>query len=237
MTERAAIVQSSFLPWRGFFDMMDDVDVFYIYDDVAFTSKSWRSRNRIKTARGPSWITVPTVHAWPRNTIDETEINNDQDWRSRILSQITEAYRQAPYFQEVFPELERHLGAGYRTVSELNVALVRWAAERLSIGADLRFTRDLGVSGKGEDRVMSLLDKAGIKWLVNGPTAKQYSTVDLYRERGISLSFMQYDYPEYPQLHGAFTQETSIIDLFFNTGPDARRYLKSTLPQEIAYKA
>lgn len=222
-----AIMQSGFLPWRGYVDMLDDVDVFVLFDDVAYTSKSWRTRNRIKTETGPAWISVPVRHQWPRATIDRTHIDTSQAWQNRIAGQIHQAYRRTPYYGRYVDGLLERLNGGHVTVSELNASLLAWLCTTLGIDTEIRSARDFAASGAGEDRVLDLLGKLGATRFVNGPTAEAYSTPERYRDAGIELFYKVYDYPDYPQVNGPFAPQMSVIDLLFNCGPEARSYLKS----------
>ncbi|MFN0044656.1 MAG: WbqC family protein [Alphaproteobacteria bacterium] len=227
---RAAIVQSSFLPWRGYFDMIDDVDVFVFFDDVQYVKKSWRARNRIKTAQGARWIIAPVCKDSPRKAIDETRIDDTRPWRARILAQLDDAYRRAPHFAAVKEGLVGELSAPHETISHVNMALTRWACRQLGISTRFVNARDLGASGVKTERVIELLRALGAGSLVNGPTARAYTDHDLIRHAGIALYYKSYDYPAYPQLHGEFLPDMSIMDLLFNCGPDSRRYLKSLSP-------
>jgi hypothetical protein len=230
-------MQSSFLPWRGYFDLIEDVEVFYLYDDVAFVYESWRNRNRIKTEHGCEWITVPVQHEPPQPTIDNALIVKDHKWAKKIINKLTTAYCRAPYFNDFAPAIFTVLKKEHKTVSLLNEALLRIICEALCIRTEIRHTRPLGAVGKGEDRVFDLMKKAGITFLVNGPTAEAYSTHERYRENGIGLAYKTYDYDPYPQLYGEFEPQVTVLDLLFNTGPRASAYLKSRIPNREVVKA
>jgi len=235
---KAAIMQSSFLPWMGYFDLLDSVDVFYLYDDVAFTFKTWRNRNRIKTARGVEWISVPVQHETPRPVIDRARIAPDGNWAEKIQGKIAEAYRGAPHFRRYWSGIHQILAARHETISDLNEALLREVASMLGIRTEIRRTRAFGATATGEDRVFEIIERAGIHYLVNGPSAETYSNHDRYRQAGIGLAYMSYDYRLYPQLHGSFEPGMSVIDLLFNTGPEAYSYLKSrTAPREVVARS
>jgi len=231
---RIAIMQSSFLPWRGYFDLMACVDRFVLFDDVAFVSKSWRSRNQIKTAAGVSWISVPVRHAWPRLSIDQTPLDDDQDWRGRITGQIRAAYGRAPFFRRYSEPLFALLAQSYPSISALNESLLRWVADELSIATPIVQARSFAAQGQGEDRVLDLLEKLGATVFVNGPSAEAYSTPERYDRAGIALFFKLYDYQPYPQLHGDFRGDVSAIDMLFNLGPAAAEHLRSVLAMRPA---
>ena len=229
------MIQSSYLPWRGYFDFIDDVDLFVFYDDVQYTPRSWRNRNRIKTPGGPRWITVPVVH--DRTTrIDAACIAHDQRWIPKHERAITQAYRSAPHFERYAGALFAILESEWRTISDLNVALVRWIMGELGIRTELRFSRD--VEAGDEDRAdkfvrpLRLLERLGATGYLSGPTARAYTDPARFRSAGIALEYKSYDYPDYPQLHGPFEPQVSVIDLLFQCGPDSRRYWKSRTPNE-----
>ncbi len=225
---KVGMIQSCYMPWRGYFDFIDDVDVFVIYDDVQYTRKDWRNRNRIKTADGTRWVTVP-VHFSHNDkiTIEEAKIDYGQAWQRKHTGTILQAYRSAPYFKDYAEPLFAHLNAGYETISQLNVALIAWCMERLGIEVPLRHSCEFAGAGDRNERILSILGELGCSEYLVGPAARSYIDEGAYRHAGIALSYKSYDYKPYPQLHGDFDGSVSVIDLLFNCGPTAREYLKS----------
>lgn len=224
---RVGIVQSSYLPWRGYFDIIDDVDLFLLFDDVQYVKRSWRTRNKIKTKEGTCWISVP-VQKMPRgHLICDTLIDNTENWKERHLNQIREAYRGAPYFEKYYRELERELVKDRRYLSELNEDLIRWIMGHLGVKTEVRSTVGLGATGQKSERLLSVLNKVGATEYLSGPTAQSYIEQSRFEESGIRLEYKAYQYPDYPQQWQGFAGDVTVLDLLFNTGPEAPRYLKS----------
>jgi len=228
-----AMVQSAYIPWKGYFDMIAGADLFVFYDDVAFTRESWRNRNRIKTKDGVQWLTVPCGPPRGRRICD-VELA-DPRWQRRHWSAIAHAYARAAHFEAHRPWFEdAYLARRWTSLSELNQTLVRRIArELLGIRTRLADVRELDPPPDltREDRWVAVLERLGADRFLIGPTARTYLTRDKEREiaeRGIELVWMDYSgYPEYRQLFPPFEHAVSIVDLIFNEGPAARGFLKN----------
>ncbi len=231
---RVGIVQSSYIPWRGYFDFIDAVDLFIILDDVQYTKSDWRNRNRIKTSHGWRWISVPVKRDRLAKLIQDTEINNSTDWRGSHRDLFRSAYAKAPYFAHAMSLLEQGLASSARTISELNVTLMRAICEYLSISTPLRFSAELEAQGAKTDRLVELLTAVQATTYVSGPAAKAYLEVDKLRAKGLALEYKSYDYGPYPQLWGPFEGAVTVLDLIANCGPESRAHLKSASPNEVA---
>lgn len=228
---KVAIVQSNYIPWRGYFDLIDDVDLFVFYDDVQYTAKNWRNRNRIKTVNGPMWLSVPVLHQ--RETlIQQAEILYQQRWVSKHVRSLTLAYQEAPFFKTYAGEFFDLLSEQFPTISALNVAACTWVMGRLGTRTRTCMSAELGIRGATRNRPLAILKRLGATAYLSGPTAKPYTDVEAFAAAGIGLEFKSYEYPDYPQLHGAFEPRVSILDLLFNCGDNSRDYLKSLKPNE-----
>ena len=228
------MIQSSYIPWRGYFDLIDDVDRFVFYDDVQYSKGSWRNRNRIKTPRGLAWITVPVRHKGLAQLICDTEIDFGVAWEERQLGQLREAYAEAPYFRQALSFLESALARKFRTISELNVFLVKELCAYLGIRTELVTSSQYPVQGAKTERLLALLKAAGATAYVSGPTAKDYLVESEFGAAGIELEYKSYDYAPYPQKWGAFEGAVTVLDLIANCGPVARSHLKSRTPNVSA---
>ncbi len=227
---RVGIIQSNYLPWRGYLDFIGDCDVFVFHDDLQYTKGDWRNRNRIKTSRGETWISVPVHHGTVSQRICDTEIDYSQPWIRRHVNLITESYRDAPFFKAYAAELFERLNVRYESISELNIALLRWLLSVFGIGTRLEMSSAFSPSGPKTERLVGLLEAIGADCYLSGPAARAYLDEGMLRAAGIRLEYKCYDYPEYPQLWGGFVGNVSVIDLLFNMGPDAKDYLKSRQP-------
>lgn len=233
---RVAIVQSCYIPWKGFFDLIAGVDRFLLYDDAEYSKNSWRNRNRIKTANGTQWLTIPVAYSGrSRQRIDEVVVA-DAGWRERHWKSLRQSYARTPFFDEYAPALERlYLDGGEERLSEINRAFIEHVCGLLGIGTELGWTSDLDVEGSGSERVLALCRAAGADVYVSGPSARAYLDVDAFAAAGIEVRWVDYSgYPEYPQPHPPFEHEVTVLDLLFCTGPEAPRHLKSLAAQGVA---
>ena len=231
---KVGVIQSAYVPWRGYFDLIDDVDLFVFYDDVQFSKNGWRNRNRIKTARGLGWITVPVRHKALAQLICDTEIESAQEWQKRQLGQFREAYAEAPHVRLAMSFLESALARGFRTISELNVFLVKELCAFFGIRTELVMSSQFPAQGAKTGRLLMLLKAAGANAYLSGPAARDYLVESEFSDAGIDLEFKSYDYAPYPQQWGAFEGAVTVLDLIANCGTDARARLKSVTPNRRA---
>ena len=234
---KVGIIQSSYIPWRGYFDFINSVDVFVWFDDVKFTRRDWRSRNKIKTAAGPKWLTVPVRFHDESPNIDQTRIDYSQDWRLSHLAQIHAAYRTASFYRDYIETFKAILLQDHETISSLNIALNTWILECLGIRTRTVLASALHARGNKTDRLIDLLVKLGASSYLSGPSAEDYLDAEKFRERNVSLFLKTYEYPEYPQLWGAFEPAVSVLDLLFNVGPKAITYCRSLAPDRLVVGA
>jgi WbqC-like protein len=229
---RAAIIQSSYIPWRGYFDFIRSVDVFVFYDDVQYSTGGWRNRNRLKTAGGLQWITVP-VHASVSRAIDQTAIARG-DWRARHRRQLAEALGPAKHFDDAMRLWEGGVAGDFDSISKLNIQLTLAISEYLGITTRAVKSRDFQPAGSSSARLIDLLKKLRADEYLSGPTAKGYIDEEAFRAAGIQLEYKSYDYAPYPQIRGAFEGAVTVLDLIANTGRDAPRHLASASPNLVA---
>lgn len=231
-TRRVAIVQSNYIPWKGYFDLIASVDTFVLYDDMQYTRRDWRNRNQIKTPQGLCWLTVP-VRSKGRyeQRINETEIDG-QEWVREHWRSLELNYRRAPHFAEVSARLRPFYEEGrFSMLSDLNRALLEWGCGELGIQSRIVPSSDYTLRDGKSERLADLCQQLGGEVYVSGPAARDYLDPAPFTERGIAVEWFNYqDYPDYPQLWGEFVAGVSILDLLFNCGPDAARYMKHVLP-------
>lgn len=233
---RVGILQSNYVPWRGYFDLMDDCDVFIVYDDVQYTKSDWRNRNKLKTRTGTTWMTVPVRRSGLATRIDEAMIDWTKDWTEKHRHLVIENYCGAPYFEEISSAFFEVLDRRHLRLSALNVALLRTIAARLDIETKIVLSSELYPHGGKTDRLISLVKSVGGDIYLSGPSAESYLDRDAFQRAGLALEYKSYDYEPYQQLWGAFDGAVSILDLLMNTGPAARRYLKSCTPNRLVLK-
>lgn len=222
----AVVNQSNYIPWKGYFDLIHDADVFVFYDDVQYTKNDWRNRNKVKTAQGAVWLTIPTGTDASR-LICEVRMP-DTGWAVKHWKTIKQNYSRAPYFRR-YQEFFEHcyLERRWSFLSELNQWLITSISrEFLGITAKIRDSREFSVTGSKLDRLLDLVKKAGASRYVSGPSARDYIAPKAFSDAAVELVYKCYEgYPEYPQLYPPFDHGVSILDLLFSVGPDAPYYI------------
>jgi hypothetical protein len=226
MPKRVAILQSNYIPWKGYFDIIHDVDLFVFYDDVQYTKNDWRNRNRIKTRNGPMWLTIPTGTNLERLVCDVRL--SDTHWATKHWKSLCQSYSGTSHFKryETFLK-EIYLEMRWETLSELNQYLIKTIArDFLGIQTVFADSRKYPTQGKKLDRLMELIVKLDAQVYVSGPSAKSYISAERFDEIGVELVYKSYDgYPEYPQRYPPFDHAVSILDMLFNVGSDAPIYI------------
>ena len=224
---KVGIIQSNFLPWRGYFDFIRETDLFIIHDDLQYTKGDWRNRNKIKTPRGVEWITVPVHYHHTGQLIEETRIDYSTPWASKMLNKIRESYRRSPCFEPYFSELADLLNEPAASISDLNLRLIHWVCSRLEIDTPIQLSRDYNPKGTKTERLIGILQDAKATAYLSGPAAQVYLVPELFEQAGIQLEYKQYEYPEYDQLYPPFESKVSVIDLLFMKGKEAIAYMEN----------
>lgn len=231
------MIQSCYVPWRGYFDFIASVDLFVIYDCVQYTVRDWRNRNQLKTPSGLKWLTVP-VKASRTSAVDEVTIASPpKPWREEHAHQLESALGSAPHFDTAMGVWSRAVAAGDTHLSALNVRLTKLLCAELGIATPLVLSRELGAQGARTERLLDILKKVQATHYLSGPSARGYIDEAQFRAAGIALEYKSYDYEPYPQLHGEFQGTVTVLDLIANVGPEARRFLKSRTPDVTAVPA
>lgn len=231
-TMRICIIQSNYIPWKGFFDLIGRCDEYVIFDRVQYARRHWHNRNRIKTANGVQWLTIPVATRGRfEQPIDEVEIEKGKHWAEKHWRALELAYRKAPFFEALAPDVKAlyERAAKEALLTEVNEIFLRGIAGLL--GLKTRFTRDRAYpsSGAKTERLLGIATAAGADTYLSGPSARDYFDETMFRAAGITTEWMSYDgYPEYRQLHGGFEHAVTVLDLLFNTGPEAPRYLRQS---------
>lgn len=224
------ILQPSYIPWRGYFDQIRRADLFIFYDDVQYDKRGWRNRNRIKTSQGSQWLTIPVFShgAQTKNIpINKIRIAWDTPWNQKHWKALQIAYRKAPFFEKYQPLFEEFYQRDDEYLADFTIAFTVALAHELGI-TQTRFMRSselAGIDSQKTDRLIQILQRVDATHYISGPSAKDYIEKDKFDAAEISLEFMEYNYPEYPQLYPPFDPFVSILDLLFMTGENALHYL------------
>ena len=227
--KKIAMLQPNYIPWKGVFDLISRVDVFVFYDDVQFTKKDWRNRNIIKTANGPVWLTVPVLTSGRRRQlIHETRIDSQTAWQNKHIRSIWNSYRRAPFFSNYENLLEEiYIDRKWEYLSHLDIFSTKLLATALGIEVEWHLASELGLGGRKDgDKVIQIATALGANHFINGPASRDFMNKSLFEQAEIQLEFMSYEYREYPQLHGDFLHQVSVLDLLFNCGPDSYKMIR-----------
>jgi len=227
---KIAISQPGYLPWPGFFDLVDQVDQFVLLDDVQFVRQSWHQRNRIKSSTGLQWLTVPVVfRGLLGQSLSEVKIRQPQFWRKHVRS-VQVNYGRARYFKDYFPRFKKILerqGPGEKLM-DLNLALVHWLAGELSVKTPMVRSSTLHLKGNRSGHLVAICERLGATHYLS-PRSATYllDDLDMFTEEGITVCFHNYSFPEYEQRFPPFLSYVSMVDLLFNMGPESGDIMRS----------
>ena len=213
--------QPAFLPWLGYFDRIARSDVFVFLDGIQFEKNSFINRNRIKTKRGPLWLTIPVNHkGHTSSTMVATTIAGDNSWRRKQLCSISQAYSRAPYFGSVFPKLESLYKIEGATLADTCFSQLQFWLSELSITTRIVRMSDLELSERKSDLVLEICQKLGATNYISGALGRDYLELAQFQAASVGVTFQDYAHPEYRQLHGDFVPNLSIVDAWMNLGPE-----------------
>lgn len=226
--KRVAILQSNYIPWKGYFDIINSVDEFIFYDEVQYTKNDWRNRNKLKSADGIKWITIPVKHS-TNQSINEIDILHPS-WTKKHFNTLVNYYSKAPFFKEYysfFADLYNR-AASIEKLSVINHLFITEICKLLNIDTKLSSSSDYILNEGKTERLVSLCKQAQADIYLSGPAAKDYLNEKLFTSDNITVEWMDYSgYPEYEQLYPPFEHGVSILDLLFSVGSDAPKYMKS----------
>ena len=225
--KRVAIVQSSYIPWKGYFDLIRSVDAFILLDDVQLTKRDWRSRNRIKTQHGLAWLSIP-IHTRGRyNQLIRDATISDPGWGRRHWQTLRACYAKTRHFDLYSQRFETLYQAPHTSLSHVNLAFITAICETLDIVTPITWSTDYKTGQGRTERLIDLCTAVGGTEDLSGPSAKAYLDVDAFAAAGITARYVDYEgYPEYSQPHGQFEHHVSVLDLIFCTGPRALEFMK-----------
>jgi hypothetical protein len=232
--KRVAILQSSYIPWKGYFAMIGLVDEFILYDDAQYSKGDWRNRNQIKTQNGTAWLTIPVlINGRFGQRIRETEIA-DRRWAVRHWRTIQSTYARAPHMRALVTELQTlyETASTERFLTNVNEFFICRICDLLEIETKITRSSDYELRGDRNQRLIGLLQQAGSTTYLSGPSAKSYVNGQMFHDAGISVHWMDYSgFLEYAQVNSPpFMHEVTILDLLINVGVEgARKYMRTSL--------
>ncbi len=231
MAKKVAIIQSNYIPWKGYFNIIKDVDEFVLLDDVQYTRRDWRNRNIIKTRHGLKWITIPVeVKGRFDSKINEVEAFGEE-WRTHHWNQLSDAYKEAPFFElykDVFKPL--FLNDTEKKISIINYKFIFAINNLMGITTPIRWSSEFSTTQDKTNRLISICKCLNADEYISGPAAKAYLNEAEFHKHHIQVRWANYDgYKEYPQLHPPFVHGITILDLLFNQGENAKDFLKMSI--------
>jgi hypothetical protein len=235
MSRRVAVVQSSYIPWKGYFDLIGLADCFVLFDEVQYTKADWRNRNRIKTAAGPRWLTIPVLTAGRHGQAICEATAAGGRWRGTHWRTLAQSYGRAPFFDDYAGSLESlYLEDDDVLLTRINERFIRWLCDALGVATPIIRSSELPGAGDRVGRLVAICAALGADAYLSGPRARSYLDERRFEEAGIALEYMDYGgYPPYPQLHGPFVHQVSALDLLFAVGGDAAAHLECRRRPEV----
>ncbi|MES2514154.1 MAG: WbqC family protein [Bacteroidota bacterium] len=226
MSKKVAILQSNYIPWKGYFDLIAKADVFVIYDEVQYTKNDWRNRNMIQTANGLQWMTIPVRQESLDQKIFESKIFAD-NWAKKHISTLQGNYSKAEHFKVYKDRVFNLYENQSNLISQVNVSFIKGICSLLGITTQIIDSRDLNLEGDRNIRLLEACKKLNATTYISGPAAKSYLDTELFSKENIEVEWMDYsEYKTYQQVFQPFQHGVSVLDLIFNTGDNAKRYMK-----------
>jgi hypothetical protein len=230
--KRIAISQSNYIPWKGYFDSINMVDEFILYDDMQYTRRDWRNRNKIKTKDGIKWLSIPIdVKGKYSQKICEAKIS-DTSWANNHWKTIYHNYHKAPFFNQYKDIFENiYLNNKEKYLCDINFMFIGAICDILDIKVLFKLSSEFDLIEGKTERLVDICKKRNATDYFSAPAAKSYLNESLFEQENIKVHYMDYSgYPEYGQLYDGFDHAVSILDLIFNEGPDTRKFMKSFIP-------
>ena len=231
MVMRVTILQPSYLPWLGFFEQMSRSDKFVLLDDVQYTRRDWRNRNRVRVNEGWAWLTVPVLqkNKFSQNLL-ETRIDNSVPWRKKHLQTLRQHYSKAPYFEKYFPRCQKIYEKDWEFLFDLCSESIILLKEEFGIETPLLRSSKMKTSGEKTERLLSICRELGATHYLSGEAASDYILEEDFSSQNIELEYQKYEHPIYPQRYPGFVPQLSAIDLLFNCGEKSLDILRQVEP-------
>lgn len=226
--KKAAIIQSNYIPWKGYFDIINEADEFILFDDLQFTQRDWRNRNRIKTYSGSKWLTIPVEYQYQNQPINTIRIA-DLNWGVKHWKSIEHNYSKSIFFNEYKNQFEElYLNSSEKYISQINFNFIKLICQILEIDTRITFSSEYKLIDGKNEKLIDLCKQLDADVYITGPKAKDYIVEQKFVNENIQIKWADYsNYPEYKQNYPPFDHNVSIVDLIFNVGPNAKNFMKS----------
>ena len=232
-----SIMQPTYLPWLGYFHLINLSDIFVIYNNTQLVKRSWQTRNRIKTANGELFLTIPIKKTEERDKlkIKKAEINySNIDWRHKHLMSINQAYKKAPFFESIYPIIEEFYKESPKYLVDLTIPIIVKIIDLLKIKTKIMFSDEIKFNGNKDDALISICKNLGAEKYLSVKGSMDYILADnnLFEKNKIELKWHNFSHPEYKQVHGDFVPKMGVIDTLFNIGIDETALLIRDIKNE-----
>ena len=216
-----AVHQPQYLPWLGYFDKIRRADIFCYLDCVQYKKNDWQNRNRIKTAQGWQWLTVPVRFQFPEK-INEVKINRTVNWRKKHLQAMVTNYRRSPYFEQYIELFESFYSTDWESIAELNIHAIEQLKSALGLdGKSAIQSSQLQLRDDPTDRLIDICKELKADTYLSGQDGIKYMDLERFQDNGIEVIIQDFQHPVYPQLFDGFESNMSVVDLLFNCGPES----------------
>lgn len=222
---RVTIHQPQYVPWLGYLDKIDRADLFVVLDTVQYTKQEWQNRNRIRTAQGWQWLTVPVLHRFGQK-LNEVRINQQVNWRAKHLRSLEVHYRQAAYLEEFLQGLRALYRDPWERLATLNLAVLRWLLTAFGIATPVRLASEMALREDPTDRLIDICKTVGATQYLAGAGARQYMDMARFEASGVRLEIQDFRHPVYRQCYVPFVPGMAAVDLLFTCGADALPLLR-----------
>ncbi len=224
--KKIAILQSNYIPWKGYFHIIQKVDHFVFLDTAQYTIRDWRNRNRIKTPAGLQWLTVPT-NGTQSMKINKVQIDNSTDWRKKHLQALERNYKKCRYFEQYFKLFQSILiRENWENLSDLNQILIKEISGKLGIDTIFSDSRKFELMEGKNEKIISIIQQLNGDHYITGPAARSYIDPEIFKRNNIKLEYMDYsNYPVYNQPWREFAHNVSVLDLLFCEGPNSSEFI------------
>lgn len=230
---KAVIMQPTYLPWVGYFDLLDQADTFIFLDSVQFERQSWQQRNRVRTPDGWQWLTVPVLRRFPQ-MIFEVRINSATDWQRKHLATIQQHYAGTPFWDRHREAIGHLYGRPWETLADLNISAIKYIARELGITPTFVRSSELVACGQRVNLLIGLCHEVKADVYLSPEGAATYIEQDnRFAEEGITLEYHHYTPVPYRQRYSPFIPYLSVIDLLFNEGPRSREIIRAGRRDEV----
>ncbi len=225
---KVSIRQPGYLPYLGFFKKIQSSDIFVYLNDVQYERGDWDNRNKIKTSKGITMLTVPVYNKFGQK-LNQVNITNIKNWNEKHMKTIQNNYNKAPFFENYWDKIESILSKKWEKLIELNISLLEYFYSELNLTTKTIFSSDLNIKSTKSQRLLDICKSLNATTYISGEIGKTYLDEEIFTNSGIQVIYEKFQHPTYNQIHGDFIPNLSIIDLLFNEGENSKKILSQSI--------